>query len=49
MTKMSLITKLPKKFKTNLLHREPMCQVGDMLPLHVTKSHLKIGIEVKRY
>ena len=48
-TKMILITILPKKFKTSPLHRKPMLQASVMLPLHDTKSHLKIGFQVKRY
>ena len=40
-TKLILITILPKKVKTSLIHRKPMLQVGVMLPLHGTKSQLK--------
>ena len=34
-----------QKFKTDLLHRKPMCQVDEMLPLHIIKSPLKKGFK----
>lgn len=47
-TKLSQTTLLPKKFKTNQLHREPMIKAGDILPQYITKCQLKIGILVIR-
>ena len=43
-TKLSQITVLPKKPKTNQLHREPMPKVDDIVPQYTIKCPLRIGI-----
>ena len=43
-TKLSQTTVLPKKPKTNQLHREPMPKVDDIVTQYTIKCPLRIGI-----